>query len=269
MKNRASKNFRSCSKFLHLSIYLMTAFLSTQLYAVERTYLVEKITRKPASAPEEEVMTTPAFDKPLLLAIFADDDAGIMNEMRTSVSNWETQEQYAKNWNLLSTGVYTTPDTTAKRQYLANKLLKYADKRLAGEVRNAEEGSTLHAVGKVEKTLRPNTTVNVSKYFSLKFKARVLQGKAIMELKNPWMECSTTLAATGKIKVLTKKEFKEIGLDSGLEYTTNDGEWVAFLDHKFSENLKARLSSTQKDQSVFNNNADKKVEMIATFPLNF
>jgi hypothetical protein len=224
--------------------------------------------RKPASAPEEEVMTIPSFDKSVVAVIFADDDSGVMAGMRSSVSTWEKNDEFAKNWNLESSGLYKNPTTTEKRKAISSKLLKYADKRLAGEVKNAEEGSAFHSVGKVEKSLRPNAVVAMGNGISLKFKARVLQGKAIMEVRNPWIDCSTTVSSKG-VKVLTQKQFKDLGFTSGIEYGASNSEWIAFLDQEVTKNIKARISSTQKDQSIFNNDAEKRVEMTASFPLNF
>lgn len=265
MKTNRSEKIHSCLKFIQVSMFIFSTFGSLMIHARDFSYS----TRKPASAPEEEVMTLPTFDKPLLVSLFAEDDAGIMATMRTSLNTWEEQENYSKRWNLESTGLYKTPTTSDKRKYIANKLLKYADKRLSGEIRNADEGSTLHSVGKVEKSLRPNAVVSLSKLVSVKFKARVLQGKAIMEVRNPWVEFSTTLAATGSVKLLTQKNFKELGTSTGVEFAANNSEWVAFVDQEVTTNVKARLSSTQKNQSIFNNDADKKVEMSASFPLNF
>lgn len=264
MKNRMNK-LHDCLKIKHIVVFTFCTLVSLSVFSKELTYLV----RKPASTPDDEVITAPAYDKSMVAIIFADDDAGVMAEMRNSLSNWEKVEEYRNRWNLESTLVYRTPTTDDKRKFLANKLLKYADKRLAGEIKNADEGSTLHTVGKVEKTLRPNTTVAVSNLISLKFKARVLQGKAIMEVRNPWLEVTTTVNGHGEVKLLTQKEFKSLGLTSGVEYTANHGEWIAFADQAITQNIKARVSSTQKDQSILNNDAEKKLEMTASFPLNF
>jgi len=132
-------------------------------------------------------------------------------------------------------------------------------------MKNAEEGSTLYSMRRVEKSLRPNASVPVSKYISLKFKARVLQGKAIVDVKNPWVDCSATVGANGKARVLTKKEFKELGTSTGFEYKLNEAQWVAFVDQQLTDNIKARVSSTS---SASGNDADKRVEMNASFPFN-
>ena len=172
--------------------------------------------------------------------------------------------------DLKSTGLHNTPTTETKRNYISKRLLRYADKRLSGEMKNADEGSTLHKMKKVEKQLRPNATINVSKNFGLKFKARVLQGKAMVEVKNPWVDCDATVTASGQAKVITKKNFKDLGMTSGAEYSVNDSTFVAYVDQELTKNIRARVSSTQTgNTNVFSDDADARVEMTASFPFNF
>ena len=56
------------------------------------------VSRKIASF-EEEVITVPlskeTFSNEVL---FADDDAGILKEMRDSIAGWEKTDEYAKTW---------------------------------------------------------------------------------------------------------------------------------------------------------------------------
>jgi hypothetical protein len=225
------------------------------------THIVD---RKPA-AVDEEVLTVPLTNDESFFTnenIFAEDDAGVMKDMKASLSGWEATEEYARVWNLQDTGLYNTPTTSQKRKYIAKKMLRYADKRLSGEMRKAGEGSTLHSMSKVEKNLRPNAAVNVSKNFGFKFKARVLQGKAIVDVKNPWLECNATVALNGKAKLITRKEFKEVGLASGAEFSINDSTMLTYIDQQVTDNVKARISNTNGVD------ADSRLEMMASFPFN-
>ncbi len=255
---------RRCLNFSHLSLVLALSLSSASVLAFEISHKVA-ISRAPASAFDEEVLTVPLEKKEISETLFAEDDAGVMRGMRESLASWERTEEYAKNWHLESTGLYKTPTTEVKSQFISKNLLRYADKRLAGEMKNAQEGSTLYSMSKVEKSLRPNASVPVSKYISLKFKARVLQGKAIIEVKNPWIDCSGTISASGKTKILTKKDFAQLGTTTGFEYNINEAQWVAFVDQEVTKNIKARLSSTSQ---VNGNDADKRIEMNASFPFN-
>ncbi len=264
MRTSTNKRMADCKKFLHLSIFSLLALcIATNLFAAS-------LDRSPANAvPDEEVLTAPHDQKVLIQTIFADDDAGVMRNVRLSLESYQQTEAYAKIWHLESTGLYNTPLASEKKKLITSNIIKYADKRLSGEIRNAAEGTSLHSIGKAEKALRPNTEVGISKLISLKFKARVLQGKIFMEVRNPWIELSTSVSARGKIKLITRKEFSEMGLSSGAEFNFTEGESVIYADQVLNKNIKARLSTNQiKYQKVMSNDADKRLEMIATFPFN-
>jgi hypothetical protein len=264
MKISTNKRITKCKKFLHLSLLCLLALLvSSVQFAIASE-------RHPASSvPDEEVLTAPFDQKVLMQSLFADDDAGVMKGVRSSLESYQQAEDYAKKWHLESTGLYNTPNSVEKKNLITRNIIRYADKRLAGEIKNAEEGTSLHSIGKAEKALRPNTEVGISKTISIKFKARVLQGKALVEVKNPWLECNATLSALGKVRIITKREFKDLGLSSGAEFNLSDGDSIVYADQELSKNLKARVSTVQVNhQKVFSNDADKRLEMMATFPFN-
>lgn len=259
---KASQVNFDCLNILQLSMLTICTLLSLNLSAGEA--------RRTPAAIEEEVLTLP-FEKevPTMEVLFAEDDAGIMKDMKATVNRWEQTEEFARVWKLESTNLYNTPDSSEKSKYLSKQMFRFADKRLSGEVKNAEEGSTMHKIGKVEKSMKPNASVGVNKYISLKFKARVLQGKAIVEVRNPWIETNATVSASGNTRLQAKKDFKELGLSSGAEYSMSNSEWVAFVDQAITENVKARLSSTQESkEKIFSNDADAKAEITASFPFN-
>ena len=247
-----------------LLLIIMTFVISTQSFAGE------KITRKPSSVDEEVIVLPVAFQNFSSDVIFAEDDAGIMREVKSSLESWDRTDEYAKKWDLKSTGLYNTPETIDRKAFIRSKILKYADKRLSGEMKKAEEGSTLHTMARVEKSLRPNANVNISKDFGLKFKVRVLQGTGIVEVKNPWIDCNATVNAKGETRVVTKKEFKNLGASSGAEYSVNDSVFLAYVDQQLTGNIKARVSSTQSNgTNVFADDADARMELTASFPFNF
>ncbi len=262
MKTAKFKTIR-CPNFRHLSLFTILTLASVSVFSTE--VRKNQVKRVPASAFEEEVLTVPLEQKAMVKTVFAEDDAGVMVGMKNDLAAWEDKEDYAKKWHLESTNLYKVPTTHEKTIYISKNLIRYFDKRLAGEMKNAEEGSTLHKVGRVEKSLRPNATVAVSKYISFKFKVRVLQGRAIMEVKNPWVDCNATVNARGKAKLLTKKDFNQLGASTGVEYNVNEAQWVAFIDQEITKNIKARISSTSQPNG---NDADKRLEMTASFPFN-
>ncbi len=70
------------------------------------------------------------------------------------------------------------------------------------------------------------------------------------------------MSANGKAKLITKKEFKELGLASGAEYSLNDDQFLTYIDQQLTDNIKARVSNTS------GNDADSRIEMTASFPFN-
>ena len=261
------KKLNNCLKFRQSFCVLFIGVcysFSASLNATDNKKDSDILSRKP-SAVEEEMLTVPMFQNESFFTnenMFAEDDAGVMRDLKASMRSWESTEEYARVWDLADTGLYTTPTTAQKSQYILKKMLRYADKRLSGEMKRAEEGSTLHSMSRVEKNLRPNATVNVSKNFGFKFKARVLQGKFIVDVKNPWIECNATLSANGKARVTTRKDFKEVGMSSGAEYSINESSLLTYIDQQVTDNVKARVSNTSGD------NADSRLEMMASFPFN-
>jgi hypothetical protein len=255
------KNLHRCLNFKHV-VFITLTCLSFSICAREAT---KSISRKPA-AVDEEVLTVPLVNESFFSneRIFAEDDAGVMRDMKNSLNGWQATEEYAKKWHLESTGLYKTPDSSQQGKYIKSKLLRYADKRFSGEMRNAPEGSALHSMKTVEQNLRPNTTVNVSKNFAFKFKIRVLQGKAIMDIKNPWVECNASVSAKGKARTEIKKEFKNLGLASGAEYSVNDSQFLTYVDQQLTDNVKARISNTRGPATT----PDSRLEMTASFPFN-
>lgn len=262
MNRSNEKKFHYCLNFRQSLCALFTC-LSFSLSAAEVSTKSNYVSRKPA-AVDEEVLTVPLNEESFFTNdnMFAEDDAGVMRDMKNSMGSWEATEEYARLWDLESTGLYATPTASQKGKYIAKKMLRYADKRFSGEMKKAEEGSTLHSMSRVEKNLRPNAAVNVSKNFGFKFKARVLQGKAIVDVKNPWVECNATVGINGKAKLITRKEFKEIGMASGAEFSVNDSVFLTYIDQQVTDNVKARLSNTSGDD------ADSRLEMMASFPFN-
>lgn len=257
----------SPSQCLKISQVLLFSFLTANCLAKE----IKQHDRKPASsgAPDEEVIVAPQSLNIWVEVWLKDDDSGVMSGIRERLANWDKTDQYAKQWNLESTELYNTPSVDDRKKMILGNVWKYADKRLAGEIKNAEEGSTFHSVGKVEKALKPQASVSVAKDFALKFKARPLTGKAIIELRNPYFQYETTVALNGNLRTIASKEFKEVGLRAGSEFHTGDSMWIAFVDHELTSNVKARLSSTNNKPQFIDSAADKKIEMMASFPVDF
>lgn len=203
-------------------------------------------TRMPNSyAPNVEVQVRPDREKSWLEYVFVEDKAGVLIRMRDTLKDWNETEEYAKNWNLDSTGIYEIKDQDDRTKYVNRYILKYLDKRLSGEVKDAEKGSALARVGDVQESLRPQTDVAISKNFRLKFKARVLQGKAFMFVHNPYLDNMATVSLSGKVSMEVGKKFKKEGVHAKTILNVNDANWQAYVDKVLTTNTSARLTSTQ------------------------
>ncbi|TNF00837.1 MAG: hypothetical protein EP326_05845 [Deltaproteobacteria bacterium] len=226
--------------------------------------------RAPANfIPDTEIEPVPIENRIWLQNLLVEDNSGVLASIRANIASWEQTEEYAQNWNLKSTGLYNTPDVAAKKAFLNKWLLKYFDKRLAGEIKNSEEGSTLHTVGQVHQTLRPNTEVGISQKVKIKFKARLLQGRAIARVENPWVDTHATIKATGEVNVQMRKELKDIGVTAGIDYNANEGRYLAHVDKKLTEKITARISSNQEADKVMfdtDESVDKRLEFFFHTP---
>lgn len=246
-------------------------------YVLEREKLVQSINPKKSIAssksagrapanfiPDTEIEPVPMENRIWLQNVLMEDTHGVLASIRSDIHSWEVTEEYARNWSLESTGLYKTPDDERKKAVLSKKILRYFDKRLSGEIKNSEEGSTLHTVGQVHQTLRPNTEVGISKKIKVKFKARVLQGRAIMHVENPWVDVNANIKATGEVSVHFHKNIEELGIQTALDYNAREGQYIARVDRRLTETITARISSSQSDEKMmfdFDESVDRRLEI--------
>lgn len=210
-----------------------------------------RLSRGPASAiPSDHVESMPIEDKIWLSQVWVEDNSGVMNGMAAQVQAWERMEEYRRNWDIESTGLYNTPDRERKKAWFNRMLLRYADKRLSGELKDAEAGSTLQRVRSVKQALRPNTEAQISNNIKLKFKARIIQMRAIMNVINPWVESETTFNARGEVNSRLSKNFEDLGFRADLNYQVTEGVYSAQLSKPLGNNVTAVLSSFQSHSEV-------------------
>lgn len=214
--------------------------------------------------PNDEVEATLEKNKGLWIdRVMVEDDRGVLKKIKKDMNTWNDKEEYAKQWNLESTGLYKTPTNERKVKYLQKNLLKYLDKRISGEVKRAEKGSTLHSVGQAQKALKPQTKVQLGSRTKLRIKAKVLQGKAFVIVNNPYVKHETTVRVNGKVKMNFKRELKDLGMEANIDYRVKDGEWTAYVDKGITKNVIARVSSEQNDKTMaFTKNTNRTVELM-------
>ena len=138
--------------------------------------------------PNDGEIIAPPASATVLKNLLVEDDHGILKKVKRRVDEWERDEYFVEYWRLEDKGLYTPMSTDDKRQYLEKNMLRYVDKRLSGEIKHAEKGTTLHKVGVVKESLRPQTKVQLSEHYRLRFRAKVLRGLMRMRLENPYID---------------------------------------------------------------------------------
>lgn len=254
-----------CLNFGHLSVLFLSFIFSSLAHcgpepidATENMVMLKMLNpsykvrgRGPSNfVPDDQIEPLPLESKTWTQQILVEDDAGVLSGVREDLNTWQSTQEYAKTWNLESTGVYDVDSIDKKKSYLQRMILKYADKRLSGEVKNSEAGSALHTVGQAQKALKPNAEAAVSENIKLKFKARLLQGKAIMEVKNPYVDYSTTANLKGEVNLDAKKEFKELGVNTSANYRADEDDLKLNVVKTFKQlNLQAQIDYEVSNES--------------------
>jgi hypothetical protein len=211
----------------------------------------KKATRGPASAvPRDDMEAMPLESGMWLSSVWVEDRAGVMNGMAHQLQEWERMEEYRRNWDIESTTLYNTPDREQKKAWFNRMLLRYADKRLGGELRNAEEGSTLQRIRTAKAALRPDTEASISENVKIKFKARVLQLRGIMRIINPWVESETSFDVQGRIHSRLAKNFEDLGIRTEVNYWVHEDFYNATISKPLGNNVTAVLSSAQGPNEI-------------------
>lgn len=211
----------------------------------------KKTSRGPASAvPRDDMEAMPLESGIWLNSVWVEDRAGVMTGMATQLQEWERREEYRRQWDIESTTLYETPDREQKKAWFNRMLLRYADKRLGGELRNAEEGSTLQRISSARQALRPNTEASISENVKIKFKARVLQLRGIMRIINPWVESETSFDVQGRIHSRLSKNIESLGIRTEVNYWVHEDLYNATISKPLGNNVTAVISSAQGPNEV-------------------
>lgn len=219
--------------------------------------------RAPANYIPDDDFSVAYYENEIWLSkVFVKDDAGVMDRMKNDFTAWEKQEEFERLWGVTPLDKFKTPTRQAKINYFNRNLLRYADKRLAGEVKKSEKGSTLNKVGQVQKTLRPSSQVQIAGKVKLKFKARLLQGKASVALENPYVENNIEFKADGSINMTVKKNISMLKLTAQAKYDVQKEHYFTEFSRPLNSKTVAKVSSHQNSKTApFSNDSDKRVEV--------
>jgi len=211
-----------CKTFLQTFLFIM---MSINVLAQQRT---------PASyIPDDDIQAVPERIPHFLEGLFVQDSAGVMERTLNDFRGWNERREFADN----------TPSDLQRERYLKKQVLRYIDKRFTGGLKRAKNDSALYQIARVQSTLRPSTEASISKNISLKFRAKVLRGRVIMKVKNPWIDCSTTFTLNGRVNMDFYKKVKSLNLSTRVTFNPVDMEYTAEVEKPFAKNFLARVSS--------------------------
>ena len=268
--------FRQCLTVM--AIFTCHKALCSEISSYKKKSLLEKFNpnykvqqRGPDSfMADVDYYQAPEKKKIILEKVFVADSAGVLNSIQSDLSGWQKNEEFIRDWDMVGFGNYSIVTSDSKKNYLTKRLLKYVDKRISGEVKKAKKGSTLAAVGKAQKALKPNTKVSISKNVKLKFKARVLQGMAIMRVVNPYVDYNTTLSFSDGIKMNLSKKLESFRTVASLEYRPTDSVYKTQVSKEVTDHLDLLVSSEQSsNKAAFGSDSDSRLQLNYSLPYEF
>lgn len=218
--------------------------------------------RGPANyIPDDEVSVSPIENTLWVDRVIVKDDAGVLETTANDIQRWQDEEEFRQNWGVNPLGAQGAPNQQQKRSYIERQALKYLDKRLTGEVKRAEKGSTLHKVGTVQKALKPSSTVQISKKFKLRFKAKLLQRQATVYVINPYVNNSLDVNDRGQAVLRMSNKVKPLQISSDLRVDFHNSTYASSLSRPVSKKVRAIISTHQRlNQAPFESNADNRLE---------
>lgn len=213
-------------------------------------------------AIDDSIEPKPHDNRSWLMEVFVEDDKGVLKSIKSEIKSWGDKEMYSSIWNLDSTKLYETPSRRGREKFLKKRLLKYTDKRLSGELKQAERGTSLYRARQVQKALKPNTTANLSKNVRLRFKARVLEGKIFMVLENPYLDYRANVNLRGEMEMTAKKELKHLRAEAKTQYNFDDKRWLTLMDRVIVRELKARVASEHRAREPSGKQYDQSLQLL-------
>jgi hypothetical protein len=210
---------------------------------------------------QDEVIVVPRQEESWYQNNIIDDNQGIMNAMRVDIRRWQEQGMYLDLWGLRKTGIYpeTPPEVLTAR--VRRDMLRYADKRISGEVNKAEKGSNLYRVGQAQKTLSPSTQVSIFEGYSIKMQVRVIQGKTTFLFNNPYMKTYMEVTLGGRREFVTEKWFFDI-FRAAVNYRFDQSMYFTTFDYRITPQITASVVSQQNIQAApYSGESDKRIQL--------
>ena len=217
-------------------------------------------------APQNYVPDTDLFanyqEDSFFSDIWKNDHNGVLRNLKLRINSWEKQEKYNFNYGLSNYDESVRPSIDQKRRVIEKGLIKYLDKRLMYKVKNASKKSSLSKVRSARKALRPSSTTSISKNLKIKFRAKLLRGRANVLFINPWVNATAQFSLSGKMEFNLRKEFQAPQILTQVNINFHNEEWTALMQKSISKSLKAQILSIQPTKSFALDDADRRIQLI-------
>ena len=116
--------------------------------------------------------------------------------------------------------------------------------------------------------MNPKAEIALFGKIKIKTKARILEGRAIFQVKNPWAKVNFSTNLKGNMDMEVARDIKALKLKTALHYKMSEGHWSVAIDRSLTQNLRARISSSQSDKNLaFGKNSKQNFEL--TFGKSF
>ena len=194
--------------------------------------------------------------------IWRNDHSGALKGLKQQIDSWENRENFLMNYGLDANGQRAVLTIDQKRRRIEKGLLRYLDKRIMHKVKNAPKQSSLAKVRSARKALRPSSTAAISDNFKIKFRAKLLRGRGRVLFINPWVDANAQFSLSGRMELTLRKEFQGPQILTQVRVNFHNDEWIALMQKRISESLKAQILSIQPTKSMALDNADRRIQLI-------
>jgi hypothetical protein len=213
-------------------------------------YLMQNNRKLDNLIPSDDVIPATLKNQSVYKNMVQEDDAGLLVEVRRQIQTWDNIRESGHYWGLERFPQFQVPEKEEQKKYLGSQTLKYIDKRISGEIKRADKGSTWEKVGTIEKALKPAATVEVSPLVKLRFKAKVLEGEGNILVENPYMECSSKIHRTGAVSLHLGKKVETLDLQINNDFKVDQNSYVTSFSRPIYGPLSGKLSSAQSTTSA-------------------
>ena len=157
---------------------------------------------------------------------------------RETLKTWTKSREYANKWNLKQ---HNLPSQEKQNAYAQKQFRRYLERQIKNKLERPVKRREYAGRFPEQKTLDSKLNMSFFDDFEFRFKTRVLQGKAFMVLKNPYLDFITTASASRGIDMKLGKSIDEIGVQTHLSYTSK-GHWNANINKSITGTINAQVS---------------------------